>query len=238
MAVSFLGDVPPSITSTQVRALLGAQVTVAGNRIVVANAYRFDDVAAFGPTPVIYDFDLGPLRAGNYKVELLGAPPAGIPNSINQRTIHLEFAVLTQTQAKKGVIEIPAEDSVQSGIGLISGWSCVADSVEVSIDGRPRIRVPSESPRADVEPVCSHSNAGFGLLWNYNTMSEGEHTIQLYVKTVPIGEPRKFKVVKPKGEFARGLSKQVTVPDFPDAGKSTTLDWREGEQRFGIKSVQ
>jgi len=41
----------------------------------------------------------------------------------------------------------------------------------------------------------------------------------------------------PAGEFARGLSKTVTVNDFPSSGKSTTLVWQESLQNFAIAGV-
>jgi hypothetical protein len=228
--------------SVQLAQLLGTRVERTGNVIAVANAFLVAQLDSTGTCSATMAVDLGPLVSGKYS---LRAIPVGGPYSESdqaqepvRRTQELSFAVLTLAQAQKGVVEIPAQDSVQSGVGLISGWSCVADGVEISIDGGTRIKVPSESPRGDVESVCSHPNAGFGLLMNYNTLSEGEHTVQLYAKGVALGDLRKFKVVKPKGEFARGLAKQITVADFPDPGKSTTLDWREGEQRFGIKEVK
>lgn len=219
---------------------LGTTVQRSGGKITVSRAFHLPGIYSLGPCYTSYPIFLGELIAGKYSLDLI---PLGGPNLSSDafpggNSVTITFAVLTEDQAKKGVIEIPAQDSFQSGVGLISGWSCVAESVEISIDGGTRIKVPSESPRGDVESVCSHPNAGFGLLMNYNTMSEGEHTVQLYAKSMPLGDLRKFKVVKPKGEFARGLVKQVTVADFPEPGKTTTLDWREGEQRFGIKEVK
>jgi hypothetical protein len=231
-------------SSIQLAQGLGTVIQRTGNVITVKNAFSIEPLDFLGTCSTMMALSLGTLAfsPGKYTVRAL---PFGGPYSESEqvqepqrRTQELSFAVLTQAQAQKGLVEIPAQDSVQSGVGLISGWSCVADAVEISIDGGARIKVPSESPRGDVESVCSHPNAGFGLLMNYNTLSEGEHTVQLYVKGVAIGDLRKFKVVKPKGEFARGLVKQITVADFPETGKSTTLDWREGEQRFGIKEVK
>jgi hypothetical protein len=212
-----------------------------GNSFSILNAWEYPGYLVLGPAQTYcytaYPVSLGKLTVGAYTVTIQGVGSV-IPTEPTATPIRIDFAVLTIEQAKKGVVEIPAEGSVQSGIGLISGWSCVAEIVEISIDGGSRLRVPSESPRADVTPVCSHPNAGFGLLFNFNVLSEGEHTIQLFVKNIAIGALRKFRVVKPKGEFASGLRGEVAVQNFPETGKSTTLDWREAEQRFGIKSIQ
>lgn len=45
--------------------------------------------------------------------------------------------------------ESPAQHSIQSGVGLIRGWACDADKVEVSIDGGERIRIAYGTSRAD-----------------------------------------------------------------------------------------
>lgn len=93
-------------------------------------------------------------------------------------------------------------------------------------------------PRADVKPVCGHSTAGFGQLINFNTLGAGQHTIQVFVKGVPIGEPTRFNVLVPAGEFMTGIRHELTVTDFPATGKTATIDWREAEQNFGLKDVR
>ncbi len=221
---------------------LGTKVNRSGNSVVVDNAFSIIPLDNVSICATVFPISLGTFQPGKYTVRAIPFP-GPYPEDRQRdepilRTQEITFAVLTKEQAQKALIEIPAADSVQSGVGLISGWACIADDIELALNGGARIRVPSESGRADVEPVCSHPNAGFGLLFNYNTLSEGDHALQLYVKGVAMGEPRKFKVVRPKGEFARGLTRTVTVPDFPEPGKTTTLDWREAEQRFGIREVK
>jgi hypothetical protein len=149
-----------------------------------------------------------------------------------------EFVVLNLDQAGSALIESPAPESTQSGISLISGWACVADRVEISIDGGARTKVQGDMPRADVKPVCGHSTAGFGQLINFNTLGAGQHTIQVFVKGVPIGEPARFNVLVPAGEFMTGIRRELTVTDFPATGKTATIDWREAEQNFGLKDVR
>jgi hypothetical protein len=184
---------------------------------------------------------LGEFGPGRYKLMTVSArgdnPDLNAPRD-SVTTFVREFTVLNIEQAGKALIELPSAGSTQSGIGLISGWACVADRVEMSINGGAKIKLSGESPRADLGPVCGHDRAGFGTLLNFNNLGNGSHTIQLYVKGVAIGEPTRFNVVVPIGEFARGLRKEVTVPDFPATGKSSVIDWREAEQNFGIKEVK
>ena len=36
-----------------------------------------------------------------------------------------------------GVLENPADNSMQSGVGLFSGWHCDADKIDIIVDDRP-----------------------------------------------------------------------------------------------------
>jgi hypothetical protein len=132
-------------------------------------------------------------------------------------------------------LENPAPGSYQSGIGLISGWSCQGP-VTVSVDGSS-ITTPYGSPRGDTAGICGGSNNGFGLLVNYNNFGRGTHTAQLFVNGSPRGNPVSFTVTVPSGEFMGGLSETVSVPNFPTPGRTTTLVWQESLQNFAIQSV-
>jgi len=184
---------------------------------------------------------LGDLGPGEYTVVVSGepgdAPLDQNPTPATITTMVRDFVVLNLDQAGSATIENPAPQSVQSGIGLLSGWACVADRVELSIDGGPRIKVAGEVPRLDVKSVCGHSTAGFGQPMNFNLLGAGPHSIQMFVKGVPIGPPRHFTVVAPAGEFVSGVHREITATDFPSPGKTTIVDWREAEQNFGIKST-
>jgi hypothetical protein len=134
-------------------------------------------------------------------------------------------------------LENPQPASFQSGVGLISGWSCVAGA-QVSIDGATPLAVAYGTPRGDVASTCGgNANVGFGLLFNYNTLGAGIHTAQLKVGGTNIGSPVQFKVTVPVGEFAVGLSGTVTLAGFPSATQSTTLQWQQSQQNFAITAV-
>lgn len=134
-------------------------------------------------------------------------------------------------------LENPQPSSFQSGIGLISGWSCVSGA-QVSIDGATPLAVAYGTPRGDVASTCAgNANVGFGLLFNYNTLGAGTHTAQLKVGGTNVGSPVSFKVTVPVGEFAVGLSGTVSVPGFPTASQTTTLVWQQAQQNFAISAV-
>lgn len=137
-------------------------------------------------------------------------------------------------------LENPQPGSFQSGIGLISGWSCEGSTITVAIDGATQRGVPYGSSRGDTTSICgaSNSNTGFGLLFNYNGLGSGTHTAQVFVNGQARGNPVTFTVTAPAGEFLSGFSREITVPNFPTAGRTATLIWQEAQQNFAIKSVQ
>lgn len=136
-------------------------------------------------------------------------------------------------------LENPQASSYQSGIGLVSGWSCVGPHIGVSFDGLAPVSAPYGSGRLDTAPVCGSWNVfgGFGLLSNFNLLGTGSHTAQLYVNGQAFGPARSFQVTAPAGEFLVGAAASATVPNFPSAGRTTTLIWQQAQQNFGIQAV-
>jgi alpha-tubulin suppressor-like RCC1 family protein len=136
-------------------------------------------------------------------------------------------------------LENPAPGAPVSGIGLVSGWTCISGVVEVSFNGGPRDNlVPSGGGRGDTLPVCGRTNTGFGLLFNYNLLGSGNHTVELFINGVQVGAPVPFTVTVPTGEFIKGASKTVDAFDFPTVGKTTRLEWQESTQNFAITGVR
>jgi hypothetical protein len=155
---------------------------------------------------------------------------------VNQDSINSNTSSTFGVPVPTASLENPNSGSYQSGIGLISGWSCVSGSIVVRIDGTDN-NVAYGTPRGDTASVCGATNTGFGLLINYNLFGAGTHTAQLYVNGIAVGSPRTFTVTVPSGEFMTGVSRQITVPNFPTAGRTTTLIWQESQQNFAIQSV-
>ena len=72
-----------------------------------------------------------------------------------------------------GALENPKPASFQSGIGLLSGWVCDAAVVELEINDGPRLAAAYGTDRADTAPVCGDRDNGFGLLFNWNLLGDG-----------------------------------------------------------------
>ena len=90
---------------------------------------------------------------------------------------------MTPAASSAIALENPQPGSSNSGIGLVSGWSCQGPAIGVSLDGAAPVNVPYGSSRADTAVVCGQGNinTGFGLLLNFNLLGAGTHSAQLFV---------------------------------------------------------
>jgi len=66
--------------------------------------------------------------------------------------------------------------SFQSGIGVISGWVCEADTVEIELNGVPH-EAAYGTERVDTQGACGDTDNGFGLLFNWNLLGDGEYVV-------------------------------------------------------------
>ena len=142
-----------------------------------------------------------------------------------------------------GYLENPGHNSFQSGIGVISGWVCEAEKVEIEIEterGETERQVAGYgTERLDTETVCGDTDNGFGLLFNWNRLGAGEHTVVALVDEVELGRATVTVTTVGEGEeeeFLRGVEGECVVEDFPTEGETVTLAWQETKQNFVITS--
>lgn len=137
----------------------------------------------------------------------------------------------------QGSLENPVAGGTESGIGVISGWHCTASNITATIDGASLGKAGSGTSRGDTTSICGRSDTGFSLLFNYNDLTPGSHTISVYADGQII-ETRQFNTVQSGGSaFATGISKTATVSDFPSAGRTATLQWSQAKQNFAVTGV-
>ena len=128
-------------------------------------------------------------------------------------------------------LENPAPGALKSGVGVVSGWVCEADKLEVSFDGGARKFVPYGSERVDTAGVCGDTDNGFGLLWNYNELGDGPHTVTLYIDGM-VATQVNFNVVTLGTNFLRGVTGHGTIT--LSNGKQVDVQWEETTQGFTI----
>lgn len=158
------------------------------------------------------------------------------------------FFLLPALACAQGVLEVPAQSSFQSGIGLISGWHCNAQRIEISIDLGPPILVSSHTPRDDTAPVCGRSDTGFAMTFNWNILKDAVkpccdflpftlHRVIAFADGVPFGDVS-FQAKNLGAEYLTGKSGIYYLRNFPDPGKATTIAWDEGKQNFSIRAAE
>ena len=131
-----------------------------------------------------------------------------------------------------GYLENPGAASFQSGIGLISGWTCDAEEVEITLNGEPQ-EAAYGTARLDTEAVCGDADNGFGLLFNWNLLGDGEHEVVALVDGVELDRAT-VTVTTLGAEFLRDVTGTCTAADFPTMDETVTLAWQQTQQNFVI----
>ncbi len=147
--------------------------------------------------------------------------------------------------APTGYLENPGANSFQSGIGVISGWVCEAELVEIEIEterGETERHVAGYgTERLDTLDACGDAANGFGLLFNWNRLGAGEHEVVAYVDEEELGRAVVTVTTVGEGaeaEFLRGAEGECIADDFPSPGKTVRLEWQESSQNFVITDVE
>ena len=141
-------------------------------------------------------------------------------------------AYTLQVTFLSGFLENPGAASFQSGIGVISGWTCAAEAVEITLNGGPQ-EAAYGTERLDTESVCGDTDNGFGLLFNWNLLGEGEHEVVAVVDGVELDRAT-VTVTTLGAEFLREVTGTCTAADFPTMDETVTLAWQQTQQNFVI----
>ena len=145
----------------------------------------------------------------------------------------LLLSILYVPRVGATTLENPSPGSFQSGIGVISGWACDAQTIELSFDGGPRLRAGTGTIREDTQDVCGDTDNGFSLLYNWNLLEDGVHTVTAYADGVEFASVP-VTVTTLGEEFRRGLSREAMILDFPESGSNVVVEWQEASQNFVI----
>lgn len=154
--------------------------------------------------------------------------------------VTLDVVFLSDEPARNAVVEVPARDSTVSGVGIISGWSCLGGDLKAEISDADGIiatfPLAHGISRGDTESECGDTLNGFSATMNWNLLRPaGEKTLRLIQNGEEVAS-HTFSVVAFEKEFITG-SGTATVNDFPTAGRSVTLDWDESQQSFVITEI-
>ena len=135
-----------------------------------------------------------------------------------------------------GYLENPGPNSFQSGIGVLSGWACEGEEVVIELNGAPQPAAYG-TERLDTLEMCGDTANGFGLLFNWNLLGEGEHEVVAFVDGEELGRAT-VRVTTLGAEFVLGAEGECVVEDFPMPGETVTLEWQQNSQNFVITDVE
>ena len=99
-------------------------------------------------------------------------------------------------------------------MGVLSGWVCEAETVEITIGDFAPQAAAYGTERVDTAGVCGDTDNGFGLLFNWNLLGDGEHVVVARVDGEELGRAT-VRVTTLGAEFLRGAEGECTVADFP-----------------------
>ena len=138
----------------------------------------------------------------------------------------------------QAALEAPAQGQTLTGIGLLRGWACEAERVEVSINNGPRLPASIGGPRGDTAEVCGHPDTGFVLLVNWNEFGAGEHRLDLFIDSRR-HTSRTVEVVTYGQAYRDDLDgAEWVLEDWPEPGTDTTIGWNEDKQNIEILDIQ
>lgn len=127
------------------------------------------------------------LRGVEREASFAGFPSAGDGITLQWQQSLQNFVIRGTTGASGGnvgappkILENPQPGAFVSGIGAISGWVCDADKIEIEFnnDAANRWQAGYGTLREDTYGVCGDTNNGFGLLYNWNNLGNGIHTVR------------------------------------------------------------
>ena len=143
-----------------------------------------------------------------------------------------DIAVFSSDSVPQALLENPSRNSSQSGVGVISGWACHANEIVIELDGKP-LQAAYGTVREDTRRVCGDTDNGFSLLWNWNNLGTGTHTVRALIDGAEFANTT-VQVTTFGEKFLRGASGVFELPKFPAFSKTTVVRWEEALQNFVI----
>jgi len=144
-----------------------------------------------------------------------------------------------------GRLENPGPHSFQSGTGALWGWVCDAEMVEIEIESAQGEVEPYLAAygleRLDTLDICGDVDNGFVLLFNWNRLGDGDHSVTAVVDGIELGRARVRVTTVGEGaeqEVLEGVAGECVAEDFPHQGQRTRLEWQESNQNFVITNVE
>lgn len=163
-----------------------------------------------------------------YHYRVTAVNNAGTSNGTNK-----EFTTAGCGNNVQANLESPQQNSYESGVGLIRGWACSANLIELQIDNGIKRSVPYGSNRGDTQSICGDTNNGFGFTYNWNSLGNGVHNLKLFVDNQEFANVD-FNVTTLGIDYLVGAGGEYVLNDFLQFGDEIVIKWSEPHQNFII----
>lgn len=141
------------------------------------------------------------------------------------------------TAGATGVLGTPVAGTIVSGVGAISGYHCTSKNIDVYIDGVSVGKAGGGTTLLGTQQVCGRTDTGYSLLYNFNNLTPGDHTVSAYADGTLFATAT-FRTTQSGGQpWLSGLDKSISIQDFPSVGRVATLQWVQSYQNFVITNV-
>ena len=148
-------------------------------------------------------------------------------------TVDTSIGMLENPSARAGMIY-----TQRSGLSAISGWVCNAEEITIELNGA-EWKAGYGTTRTDTMTECGDTDNGFSLLYNWNLLGDGLHTVEAFA------DGRKFastqvRVTTLGEEMAYGMSEFIVsylsgIKGGPSWDEhKNALQWNESLQNFVI----
>ena len=138
-------------------------------------------------------------------------------------------------------LEIPSPGTNVSGIGLVSGWSCLGGELEVEFSDAEGViltqTVLQGTERIDTEGVCGDIDNGFSSPFNWGRLGPGERTARLIRNGEEVASST-FMVAAFDRDFLPDAEGMCTIVDFPEHRPERHLRVGNESTRLGLRVGQ
>jgi hypothetical protein len=176
-----------------------------------------------------------PITAGTHTLTWMYVKDESV--SAGEDAFWIDSVSLPLANVGTGVLGTPGAGSTVSGVGVISGYHCKSKNIEVLVDGVSLGKAGAGTTLKGTQGVCGRTDTGYSLLYAFNNLINGQHVITVTADGVPFASSTVTTFQSGGKPWLSGVSRTVTVPDFPSAGHSATLQWVESYQNFLITAI-
>lgn len=153
-------------------------------------------------------------------------------------SVYLPLQLACGLAIGQGVIGTPNADKVISGVSVVSGYHCSSKDIDVYIDNSIYLgKAGAGTTLQGTLAVCGRTDTGWSILYNFNNLASGQHTVTAYADG-QIFDSHNFSTVRSGGvPWLTNVSKTITAENFPQTGQTAILEWEQSYQNFIVKQI-